>query len=90
VIGPGVIVKSGVRIKDSVIFGHTIINDSAYVESSIIGWKCKIGKWVRLDSNSILGEDVTISDEVHIASQTIILPNVTIKNSTKPGTTILC
>ncbi len=89
-IGPGVIVKSGVRIKDSVIFGHTIINESAYVEGSIIGWKCKIGKWVRIDSNSIFGEDVTVSDELHIASQTIILPNVALKSSTKTGTTILC
>jgi mannose-1-phosphate guanylyltransferase len=70
--------------------GKCVINDSAYVEGSIIGWKSKIGRWARLDGLCVLGEDVTVSDEVHLASQTIILPNVTVKNNTKSGSTILC
>ncbi len=69
--------------------GKCLIKESTYVEGSIIGWRSKIGRWTRMDGLCILGEDVTISDEVHLASQTIILPNVTVKNSTKSGSTIL-
>jgi len=69
--------------------GKTVINEYAFVEGSIIGWKSKIGRWTRIDGLSILGEDVQIADEVHLSSQSIILPNVTVKNSTKSGSTIL-
>lgn len=83
------VLKEGVRIKDTVVMGKCVINESAYVEGSIIGWRSKIGKWARIDGLCILGEDVTISQEVLLASQTIILPNVTVKNNTKSGSIIL-
>ncbi len=69
---------------------ETHVNKNSAISGSIIGWKCKIGKWTRLEGLSILGEDVTIGDEVLLNAVTV-MPNVVIKNSIlKPDSIILC
>lgn len=42
------------------------IASNAWVKSSIIGWRSYIGKWVRLEGVSVLGEDVRIADELYV------------------------
>lgn len=67
-----------------------IIENHAYVDGSILGWKSKVGKWARLEGLCIIGEDAVISNEVYINS-TIVLPNVPVKvNYPNPGSIILC
>jgi len=88
VIGAGCVVKSGTRIKNSVIFQNCNVGENSYIEGSIIGWKSNIGKWCRIQELSVLGEDVTIKDEVFL-KKNIILPNVTVKNNPKEGEILL-
>ena len=64
VIGAGCVIKSGTRIKNSVLFQKCLVNENSYIDGSIIGWKSIIGKWCRIQELSVLGEDVTIKDEV--------------------------
>ncbi len=90
VIGPGVVVKSGSRIKNSVIMEKSLIKEHSYIDGSIIAWRSKVGKWTRIEGLSILGEEVVTGDEI-VLNSTIILPNVTVKNSqNNPGSIILC
>lgn len=89
VIGPNVTVKSGSRILNSVLMSDSIIESSSYIEGSIIGWKSQVGSWVRIEGLSILGEDVTVADNLYINSS-IILPNCRVKTSLKnPGTILM-
>jgi mannose-1-phosphate guanylyltransferase len=84
VIGKGAVVKPGARIKNSVILDDAIINNHSYIDGSIVGWRSKVGKWARIENLTLLGEDVVISDEVHL-SGTIVLPNVPVKTSYSGG-----
>ena len=88
VIGAGCVVKSGTRIKNSVLFQNCVVSENSYIDGSIIGWKSHIGKWCRIQELSVLGEDVTVKDEM-LLKKNIILPNVTIKSNPKEGEILL-
>jgi mannose-1-phosphate guanylyltransferase len=89
VIGPNVVVKSGSKITNSVIMSDCTIENSSFIDGSIIGWKSLIGSWVRIEGLSILGEDVAVADNLFINSS-IILPNCKVKTSIKnPGSIIM-
>lgn len=45
-------------MKKSVVKAHAWCNDA------IIGWSSTVGKWARLESFTVLGEDVQIKDEI--------------------------
>lgn len=47
IIGPNVVIEDGVCIKRSTILGDSVIQNHSWVQSSIVGWKCTVGKWVR-------------------------------------------
>ena len=89
VLGKDVVVKAGARIKNTVILNETIVGNYSYIEGSIIGWKNKIGKWVRINGLTITGEDVTIQDEITVDSS-IILPNLSIKSNVTQGSKVIC
>ena len=89
VLGDNVVVKKGTKICNSVVLQNTVVDEFSFVNNCIIGWKCHIGKWVRMEELCVLGEDVNVKDEVHLKNN-IILPNVTIKNTLKEGQVILC
>lgn len=46
IIGANVVIEDGVCINRTTVLGHTHIESHCWIQSSIIGWKCKIGKWV--------------------------------------------
>lgn len=88
-IGSNCKVKSGTRISNSVIFSDTEISSHSWINGSIIGWKNKIGRWVRIEGLSVFGEDVVIKDEVML-NGTIILPHKEVKDSEQiPGKILL-
>lgn len=47
---------------------------------SIIGWHSKVGQWARVENMSVLGEDVTVRDEIYL-NQTVVLPHKEIKEN---------
>ncbi|KAL8160629.1 hypothetical protein V2J09_002166 [Rumex salicifolius] len=86
-IGPNVSVSANVRIGAGVRLINCIILDdvelleNAVVMNAIIGWKSSIGRWSRADGDynsklgvTILGECVTVEDEVVVIS-CVVLPN---------------
>nr|AGL46676.1 GDP-mannose pyrophosphorylase [Gracilaria changii]AGL46677.1 GDP-mannose pyrophosphorylase [Gracilaria changii] len=88
VIGANCVIGDGTRIKGSTILPGTQIGMHSFIEKSIIGWESNIGSWVRIEENTVLGEDVTVKDEFHLHSS-IVLPHKGVKSSLKPGTIVL-
>ncbi|KAI6175720.1 Mannose-1-phosphate guanylyltransferase [Aphelenchoides bicaudatus] len=80
VIGANVRLDDGVRIMDSTVLSDTVIQTHSYVRDSIIGWKCNIGKWVRIENCSVIGEDVVVKDELYLNGARV-LPNKSIASN---------
>jgi len=48
-IGKNVVVGPGVRIRESIILGDSVIQDHSLVLYTIVGWNSFIGKWSRVE-----------------------------------------
>jgi mannose-1-phosphate guanylyltransferase len=79
-IGPNVVIGDGVRLKDTVVLEGVKIGDNSWVHNSIIGWKSVLGKWVRVQNYSVLGQDVQVQDELYINGGQV-LPHKSIAES---------
>jgi mannose-1-phosphate guanylyltransferase len=77
VIGPGCVIADGVRLRGSTLLPGASVGSHSWVSNSIIGWRSKIGQWVRLENNSVLGEEVTINSELYV-NECVVLPNKTV------------
>jgi len=66
VIGPNCIIGDGVRLKDTVLLEGSSVGANSCVHQSIIGWQSSVGKWVRMQNVSVIGQDVQIGDELFI------------------------
>jgi mannose-1-phosphate guanylyltransferase len=71
-IGPDCVIGEGVRIKNAVLMKEVKIGANSWINDSIIGWYTRIGKWVRIEGFSVLGEDVCIKDELFINGSSIL------------------
>ncbi|XP_055906776.1 mannose-1-phosphate guanyltransferase beta [Eupeodes corollae] len=65
-IGPDVEIEDGVCIKRSTILKGAIVKSHSWLDSCIVGWRSIVGKWVRLEGTTVLGEDVIVKDEIYI------------------------
>ncbi|KAK9478366.1 nucleotide-diphospho-sugar transferase [Lipomyces japonicus] len=84
-IGPNVVIGDGVRIQRSVVLQGSTIRDHAWVKSTIVGWNSTVGRWARLENVTVLGDDVTVSDEIYVNGGSV-LPHKTISsNIEKPS-----
>lgn len=79
-IGPHCTVRDGVRLANATLLEGTTIGANSWIKSSIIGWQSSVGKWVRMENTSVLGQDVHIADELYINGGKI-LPHKTITAS---------
>ncbi|KAL0421839.1 UNVERIFIED_CONTAM: Mannose-1-phosphate guanyltransferase [Sesamum latifolium] len=94
-IGPNVSISAnarigaGSRLVNCIILDDVEIKENAVVIHAIIGWKSSIGRWSRVQASgdhnaklgvTILGESVTVEDEV-VVINSIILPNKTLNVS---------
>jgi mannose-1-phosphate guanylyltransferase len=77
-IGPGVVIGDGVRLQRCVLLQNSQVKDHAWIKSSIVGWNSSIGRWARLENITVLGDDVTIRDEIYVNGGSI-LPHKEIK-----------
>ena len=48
-VGALVVIGPGVRVKDSILLEGVVVGNDSCIANSIVGWKSKIGAWVRLD-----------------------------------------
>lgn len=79
-IGPDVVVEDGACIKRSTILRGSIIKSHAWLNSCIIGWRCQVGQWARIENVTVLGEDVIVKDELYINGGSV-LPHKEISES---------
>jgi mannose-1-phosphate guanylyltransferase len=88
VIGPGVKIGKGVRLQRCVIMSNSTIRDHAWIASSIVGWNSTVGRWCRVENITVLGDDVTIKDELYVNGASV-LPHksVSLIRYIRPGPT---
>lgn len=95
VLGPNVTVDSGVvlgrgcRLKNCALMAGVSLADFCCVDSAIIGWRSALGKWVRIEGLTVVGEKVRVAAECLI-NGAFILPHKTITQSIlDPGAIIM-
>ncbi|KAI5072387.1 hypothetical protein GOP47_0012493 [Adiantum capillus-veneris] len=91
-VGPNVSISAnarvgpGVRLIGCILLDGVEVKENAVIMHSIIGWKSSIGRWARVQGIgnyaaklgiTILGEDVSVEDEVVVTS-CIVLPHKTL------------
>lgn len=80
VIGPNTVLLDNVvvgeysLIKGSLIMRRSRIGSSTYIRDSIVGEECSIGSWVRIESGVVIGDQVSIADEVFVNKRNCVLP----------------
>lgn len=94
-IGPNVSISAnarvgpGVRLIGCIILDGVEVKENAVILHSIVGWKSSIGRWGRVQGGgnytaklgiTILGEDVSVEDEV-VVTNCIVLPHKTLNMS---------
>ncbi|XP_076634179.1 GDP-mannose pyrophosphorylase B [Colletes latitarsis] len=79
-IGPGVVLSDGCCIKRSTILKSAIIKEHAWLDGCIVGWRSVVGRWVRMEGITVLGEDVIVKDELYINGGQV-LPHKSISSS---------
>ncbi|CAO3687745.1 unnamed protein product [Rhizopus stolonifer] len=84
VIGPHAVIGDGVRLQRCVILEGVQVKDFAWINSSIIGWHSSIGRWSRIEGCSVLGDDVTVNDEIYINGGSILPHKGISSNITEP------
>lgn len=84
VVGPNVVIGDGVRLQRCVILEGVQVKDFAWVNSSIIGWHSTVGRWSRIEGCSVLGDDVTVNDEIYINGGSILPHKGISDNITEP------
>lgn len=83
-VGPNVVIGDGVRLQRCVILEGVQVKDFAWVNSSIIGWHSTVGRWSRIEGCSVLGDDVTVNDEIYINGGSILPHKGISANITEP------
>jgi mannose-1-phosphate guanylyltransferase len=87
IIGPNasisdhVYIGKGCRIENSIIFPGVTIGDYSSVKNAIIGENATLERWVKVESNSLIGDYVTIIDGVTITKGVTICPSKTVSES---------
>ncbi|KAF6779221.1 hypothetical protein AHF37_02063 [Paragonimus kellicotti] len=80
VVGPDCVIEDGVRIRNSTLLKGSIVRAHSWISNCIIGWRCIVGQWVRMENVSVLGEDVIVSDELFVNGARV-LPHKSISES---------
>ncbi|XP_059245740.1 mannose-1-phosphate guanyltransferase beta isoform X1 [Mustela nigripes] len=79
-LGPGVVVEDGVCIRRCTVLRGARIRSHSWLESCIVGWRCRVGQWVRMENVTVLGEDVIVNDELYLNGASV-LPHKSIGES---------
>jgi len=66
VLGPGVHVEEKAVIENSVIWSHTRISSFSEIRGAVIARSCHIGRNVKIDEGTVLGDKASIPDYSHL------------------------
>eukprot|EP00922_Rhytidocystis_sp_ex-Travisia-forbesii_P056830 GHVS01084064.1.p1 GENE.GHVS01084064.1~~GHVS01084064.1.p1 ORF type:complete len:376 (-),score=41.21 GHVS01084064.1:549-1676(-) len=87
-IGSGCVIGEGCRLSNSSLMSGVVLRDYCWLSETIVGWQSTIGKWVRIEGLTVVGEDVQIHNECYVNSA-LILPHKGISQSIHTGGTII-
>ena len=51
---------------------NATVRDHAWIMSSIIGWNSTVGRWTRVENITVLGDDVSIKDELYVNGASVL------------------
>lgn len=88
VIGRGCVVGDGCRLRGCALLAGCVVKGNSVVEGSIVGWGSKIGRWARVEGMTVLGEDVSIQDELSVVGS-VVLPHKGVKGNLGKGSIVL-
>lgn len=88
VIGPNCVIENGVRLQNTTLLPNVTVKSHSWISTSIIGWHSNIGEWVRIENNSVLGEDVTIKSELYV-NETVVLPHKSVSKDLPTAQVVL-
>jgi len=61
-----------------VLLEDSKVKEHAWIKSTIVGWRSTVGRWARLENITVLGDDVSIGDEIYVNGGSV-LPHKSIK-----------
>lgn len=79
-IGANCVIGDGVRLQRCVLLENSKVKEHAWIKSTIVGWNSTVGRWARLENVTVLGDDVTIGDEIYVNGGSV-LPHKSIKQN---------
>jgi len=88
-IGDDVSIGQGCRIENSIIFPDVRIESFSSINNCIIGEAATLGRWVKIEGLTIIGDYCTIKDNVTLTSGVMICPWKTVSDSIITPQTIM-
>ncbi|CAI4228337.1 unnamed protein product [Auanema sp. JU1783] len=88
VIGPRVVIEAGVCLSHCTILCDSTVRTHAWINQCIIGRKCSVGRWARLENTCVLGDDVVVKDELYLFGASV-LPHKSISVNVRDPITIM-
>jgi mannose-1-phosphate guanylyltransferase len=73
-LGKKVFVGKGARIRDSIIFPHTVIFDLTIIEGAIVGEAVTVGRKVKIGKGCLIGDNAIIHDSITFTQDVKICP----------------
>lgn len=80
VVGENVVLEKGCSLSRCVVMKDATVKSHSWVHNSIIGWKSAVGRWVRMEGVSVLGENVNVKDEIYLNGAKV-LPHKSLSES---------
>lgn len=88
-LGDRVTIGKEVDIRNSVVLSGTTVSDSCYLKDAIIGEKVSIGKGVRIAADCLIGDHVTIHDNLRLAKGVTVCPYREVVSSLRASTCLM-
>lgn len=89
VLGDNVYIDSESKIQRTVIFSNTYVGKKSAIFSAIIGSKCNIKDFTRIEEGAIIGDNTTLGNKVFVNSNVRIWPNKIIETGTFVNSSII-
>lgn len=84
VIGPRVRIEDGVCLRNCTVLSDSVVRTHAWVNGSIVGRKCTVGRWVRIENTCVIGDDVIVNDELYLNGARVLPHKVITSNVPEP------
>jgi mannose-1-phosphate guanylyltransferase len=80
-IGENVTIGKGVSVENSIIFPRAVISDFTSIKDAIIGEASTIGKRVKIESGCLIGDYVTVQDNITLTQNVSVCPHKEVTES---------